>query len=242
MTNYQLSDEISYIHDDSVFYNINSSIQLDDSKGDIGDVLFHSRSSGKNRDLVIYVEINDGKAKIEYSFSDNYLLEFLPILDVKMQNRGFKSKAKGIRIKSLKELKFLKFPELDLEQVPIAIKQLYISQLLTKYIFKNLMLPKSFWRSSDDEYEKWKKHLVISPIIAGVIDGMIDEIKYIPDAIFSLLKLHNDISYEDEIINSIDSDLLDNLILENLENGLNKELSEYNAARTIVSAGSLLNN
>lgn len=199
--------------------------------------------SRKIYDLKIIIEIEKNNIlSFKHVLTDSFLEEFIPIWEKEIKNREIDTSIKKIRKNLLRDYSTIQITEVKKENIELIIKSLLVFQIITKYIFKNGKLPRAMWYSKDPDYIQWKKYFSLKPIIAGLIDGLIDEITGINMAILNLYEIAFDKKIETQIeINFLKTERNKGLIeLYRNEENMDNDDSEHKAGMALISVSTML--
>ncbi|PTX62722.1 hypothetical protein C8N46_102119 [Kordia periserrulae] len=202
-------------------------------------------STRKYSDLVIEIRIRQGEiVHFNHYLDKKFGNEFVAIWEKEILNRGLEHSVSNLMDEIVEDYKTIKFgiPKYtDIEQI---VKSLYVFQIVTKTILRNGKLPMSLWNENHPKFGSWKKYFTIHPIVAGMIDAMIDEITKIPVAISVL--------YEIAYIETTEQLMLDRFFnlevnkkaieMYQEEEQMSRVESEYKAGKVFISVGLLLGN
>ena len=175
---------------------IPSNIQLFSSK------IFKNFEENKPADITIDIKVfKNGKIVIQNKVNPNYLKEFEDKWKSEAKKRGLEVNIAALRkqvhldIENLarenKELSFYeKFIQstkaLLFENIGSYVEAIAATQKIGKNVWAQGTINESTWHTTEEfatENKQWPKYCQFSPVIAGVEDGVIDEIVGIPMAI-----------------------------------------------------------
>ncbi len=196
-------------------------------------------SEGNEIEVEIIIE---GDKVVDYQFyiKNNYLSEDLNFITYEIEQRGMTNSIEEIRLRIIDEFKYLSISSLEVKDVLNFTKALLFFEKVTKFIFKNLKIPKGLWHSKSLDEENWQNYLHIKPKTAGLLDGLIDEITPIATSIFYIYELCFVDGREEQILNVLESDLYYNLKLEyEDEFPDDDEERSHKAMQTIISVSAL---
>ncbi len=221
------------------FKEVSSLIQI---KEQTGKVLEKIRLNTKD-ELRIEISVNNaGGISFTHALCDDYLNEFLPIWEEEALKRGLDVSVSKLREEIVTDYTYLIFPVLKVEEVTQVLEGLYTLQLLTKFILKNGKLPEGFWYPLDSTFDEWHLYFSIHPIMAGILDGYIDEIISLPDAIVTLYELLTSDTKQAEIMAKFTAVKVCNDLIELYQNEdhLDEYKSQHRAGVAFISVGAML--
>jgi hypothetical protein len=197
-------------------------------------------------ELLIRIDLdNDKIIKYQFHFLDNYLADCLENIREEAKNRGLDFfSVEKMRLEILDDLKSVTISQLDVATILGFTNCLLVFQYLHKHILRNLALPKSIWFSEDEAYHLWHEEHRLHPIIAGQLDGLIDEIIALPSAIFRIYELYFTNGTKDKITSqSINLQQYNDLLndTDQINKFPNEEIRMHNSVQTIISVTFLMN-
>jgi hypothetical protein len=221
------------------FKEVSSLIHIKDQSGNVLEQLRLNESD----ELLIEIIVNNaGSISFTHALCEDYLNEFLPIWEEEALKRGLDVSVSKLREEIVTDYTYLIFPDLKVEDVAQVLEGLYTLQLLTKFILKNGKLPEGFWYPLDSNFDVWRLYFSIHPIMAGILDGYIDEIISLPDAFVTLYELLTSDTKQAEIMAKftavkVCTDLIE---LYQNEDHLDEHKSQHRAGVAFISVGAML--
>lgn len=156
----------------------------------------------KQNDINLHIKLyTDGRIEIKHEISSNYLKQYEQRWIDEAKKRGLEVNISEMR-KDI--ISFLQSEEAELsfrEEFLRSVKSWYdnsvasyvegiqATQKITRSIWETGAINESTWHSSLDEHGEWPKYMQFNPAVAGVTDGVVDEIASIPLAAKSVYQL-----------------------------------------------------
>ncbi len=172
------------------------------------------------------------------------------------KERGEKYNIKAIRAEVLSDIngaeinaflynRFINTSIIDLEtKICNYIEAVLAIQKIAQYIWEEGKLPESVWHSKHTDFAKWPQYIHIYPAVAGFLDGIIDEIKGIPLAIFGLYDMITNEEVKQSLIDKFSSqhyqNLYNGLIEDNAQKYSDSDKTKHFLGQSSVIATSML--
>ncbi|KAB8152989.1 hypothetical protein EZY14_011425 [Kordia sp. TARA_039_SRF] len=221
------------------FYEVGSKVILFDETSHQAKEI----STRKYYDLVIEIRIRQGEiVYFNHHLDKKFGNEFVAIWEKEILNRGLEYSVSNLIGEIIEDYKTIEFGIPNYTDIEQIVKSLYVFQILIKAILRNGKLPMSFWNENHPKFDSWKKYFTVHPIVAGIIDAMIDEITKMPAAISTLYELAYIETTEQLILDRFFNVEVNKKTIEMYQEQEQMSLveSKYKAGRVFISVGLLL--
>lgn len=204
----------------------------------------HKISIERGNDISITISCKKNRIeKYDIKLDTNYLCNNLKFVREEAMRRGLEYSIEDMRLEIIDDLQSVYIANYEIQNVIEFTNIILTFQYLIKFILGNLKLPRSIWYSKDIDYNLWKKEYRINPIVAGNIDGFIDEIIAIPKTLFGIYEIFlRDGVHERHLANYSNSQAFKNMMIDDevIAETPDEELRMHRSVQSIVSVSFLM--